>query len=88
MVIINQESVKDMFIANLMYDLHRVKGKISLLQKKHSKSFKEFEKTIKENKQEDFEEWDDYMEWKAYEKVLKRLLNEKKDLEVGNYKMS
>jgi hypothetical protein len=50
--------------------------------------FKQFEKDIKGSEKEDFERWDDYMEWKGYENVLQNLIKEKKELEVGDYKVS
>ena len=50
-------------------------------------SFDRFEKGIKSSKKEDFEKWDDYMEWKGYKKALQRLIKEKRELEVGDYKV-
>ncbi|NPA39166.1 MAG: hypothetical protein GXO57_01785 [Thermodesulfobacteria bacterium] len=52
-----------------LYDLHIVKEKISLFEKKYGKTFFEFEKEVLAK--EDFEKWDDYLEWKAYIKSLK-----------------
>ncbi len=88
MVVISKKRVEEMLFANLLYELHRVKEKIKLFQGKYGSHFKNFEEKLKTSEKEDFEKWDDYMEWKAYENALKKLLNEKKDLEVGNYKVS
>ncbi len=87
MTVISKEKVKDMYYANLMYEYHRATEKIRLFEKKYGVSFDKFEKDIKSSKKEDFEKWDDYMEWKGYEKVLQRLNKEKRELEVGNYKV-
>ncbi len=54
-----------------LYELHIIKEKLSLFEKKYGKSFKEFEKEVKEK--EDFEKWDDYLEWKAYFKAYEDL---------------
>jgi phosphatidylserine/phosphatidylglycerophosphate/cardiolipin synthase-like enzyme len=88
MTVISKEKVKDMYYASLMYEYHRVTEKIRLFEKKYGMLFSEFEKRVKDSGKEDFEKWDDYMEWKGYEKVLHELKKEKKELEVGDYKIS
>jgi len=85
MTVISREKVKDMYYANMMYEYHRVTEKIRLFEKKYGMSFNKFEKGLKSSKKEDIERWDDYMEWKGYEKVLQRLNKEKKELEIGDY---
>ncbi len=88
MVIIDKEKAKDMYYANMMCEYHKVTEKIRLFTKKYAISFEQFEKDIKDSEKEDFEKWDDYMEWKGYENVLQNLIKEKKELEVGDYKVS
>lgn len=87
MTVISREKVKDMYYASLMYEYHRVTEKIRLFEKKYGASFGEFEKKMRESRKEEFEKWDDYMEWKGYEMVLQRLIKEKKELEVGDFKV-
>jgi hypothetical protein len=87
MTVISKEKVKDMYYANLMYEYHRVTEKIRLFEKKYRMSFDKFEKSLKSSKKEDIEKWDDYMEWKGYERVLQRLTREKKELKIGDYKV-
>ncbi len=48
-------------------------------EKKYGKSLKEFEKEVLEG-EENFEKWDDYMEWKACENTCKDRLSQLKDL--------
>ncbi|MEW6104624.1 MAG: hypothetical protein AB1630_12570 [bacterium] len=87
MTVIDREKVKDMYYANLLYEYHRVAEKIRLFEKKYSIPFGEFEKGLKLSKKEDMGKWDDYMEWKGYIKVLQELTKDKKELEIGNYKV-
>ena len=48
------------------------KEKLELFEKKYKCTFKEFEKKVKSGEgQENFEKWDDYIEWKAYEESLR-----------------
>ncbi len=68
----------------IMSEIALLKVKINLFEKKYGCSFREFEKKILEKSEEVFDEWDDYMEWKAYEESLKEL--EMKLREVENVK--
>mgnify|MGYP001576023230 CR=1 FL=1 len=47
---------------------------------KYRKSFEEFENDVLEG-EENFEKWDDYMEWKAYLSTYKDRMKNLKDLE-------
>ncbi len=85
--VISKEKVKDMYYANLMYEYRRVSEKIRLYEKKYGMSFDDLEKGLKGSEKEDFEKWDDYLEWKGGEKLLQRLIKEKRELEVGDYKV-
>ncbi len=76
MTVISKEKVKDMYYANLMYEYHRVTEKIRLFGNKYGMSFLNFEKAVKSAEKEDTEKWDDYMEWKGYEKVLQMFMME------------
>jgi len=88
MVVIDKEKAKDMYYANLMNEYHNVNEKIRLFKQKYGMPFEQFEIETKDSAKEDFERWDDYMEWKGYEKVLQGLIKEKRELEVGDYKVS
>ena len=61
-----------------LYDLHVIKQKLRLFEKKYAKSFEDFEKEVLER--EDFEKWDDYLEWKAYIKTLRDLESVKENV--------
>lgn len=70
MVIIDKERAKNMYYANIISEYHKASEKNRLFKKKYAMPFEQFEKDIKNSKKEDFERWDDYMEWKGYENVL------------------
>ncbi|MCX6147039.1 MAG: hypothetical protein NTW25_07275 [Candidatus Kapabacteria bacterium] len=50
-----------------------IKEKIEEFKNKYSLNFDEYEILISNSKKENFEKWDDYIEWKAYEHTLKEL---------------
>ncbi|ACI21409.1 hypothetical protein [Thermodesulfovibrio yellowstonii] len=87
MTTISKDKIKDLYFINLLYEIHRVMEKIKLFENKYQVKFKEFEKLIK-SQEENFTLWDDYMEWKAYEKKLHELKKEKDNLDAGNYTLS
>lgn len=41
------------------------------MQQKYGMEFNDFKKKVEKNKEEIFEEWDDLMEWEAYELAYK-----------------
>lgn len=50
-----------------------IKEKLALFKKKYNCDFPEFENSVTSAKKEDFQRWDDYMEWKAFFKKYNRL---------------
>ncbi|GAB5047486.1 hypothetical protein [Thermodesulfovibrio sp. TK110] len=84
--LINKEKIIELYNVSLLYEIHRVQEKIRLFENKYNIRFEDFEKLIKSQNEENFESWDDYMEWKAYEKKLQEL--KKENLDAGNYQLS
>ncbi len=87
MTVINREKIKDLYFADLLYSMHIAMEKIKNFENKYNKSFSEFETHVKSS-EENFSEWDDYLEWKAIEKSFIALQREKEDIINGNYKIS
>ncbi len=88
MTTISSETIKNLYYTNVIFELHQASEKILLFEKKYNKDFSSFEKNIKETKDENYEMWDDYMEWKAYQNSYQQLLIQKKDIEDGNIKVT
>ena len=74
-----KEEVINILRLELISEIQALKKSLELYEIKYGKSLKEFEKEVLEGK-EDFETWDDYMEWKAYEKTCNDRLSHLKDL--------
>ncbi len=88
MTIINSEIILDLYCANLMYEIHKLEEKKKFFEHKYSCRFAQFEQDMVSSGKENFTRWDDYMEWKAYENLLLKYRAEKKDIEIGDYKVS
>jgi hypothetical protein len=56
-----------------------IKERIRFFEGKYGCTLGEFEATI-EREKEDFERWDDYIEWKAYAESLKDLESKMRDI--------
>jgi flagellar assembly factor FliW len=61
-------------------ELYNAKERIRLLELKYQKEFLEFESWM-EQTEEDFEVWNDYLQWKAYERLIKDLTQEIVDVD-------
>lgn len=87
MTVINSEIIKNLYYANILYEIHKSEDKLSFFKSKYKTSFEDFERDMKSS-DEDFEKWDDYMEWKAFLKKHRELSSQKADIENGNYRVS
>ena len=70
---ISKKDVENYVKMKLYTELTLIKEKLSLFEKKYTCDFSQFEKEVNEADEEDFEKWDDYMEWKAFFKKYNRL---------------
>ncbi len=83
-----KEFQNDIYYANIYYEIHIAEDKINLFRNKYKIDFIDFEKKIYNNTEESFDEWDDYIEWKAYNNILNNLLKAKVELDSGINKAS
>ena len=68
-LMLNKEKLINIYKAELLYELHRASECIRLFETKYGKTFEEFKEELTSSS-ENFEAWDDYMEWKACIKTL------------------
>lgn len=64
----------------LISELAPIREKIKLFEEKYGMTLEEFERKLKSS-EESFEEWDDYIEWKAYVRKFEELENRLKEVE-------
>ncbi len=69
---IHKKEIKQYKKLKIIGNLALIKEHIKLFEKKYGLTFHEFEKQVSEEA-EDFKKWDDYIEWKAYQKKLNDL---------------
>ncbi|MBI2470309.1 MAG: hypothetical protein HYV59_03590 [Planctomycetes bacterium] len=76
---VNKEEIINFLRLDLISEIQSLKKSLELFERKYNKSFKEFEKKILEEG-ENFEKWDDYIEWKAYDSTYKDRMKDLKNL--------
>ena len=88
MTTLNINKIKNLFFINLIYEINIAKDKLALFESKYSSDFISFENKVKNSSKEDFVKWDDYMEWKAFYKSYNKLIEEKRDFDEGNIRVT
>ncbi|RLI78627.1 hypothetical protein DRP07_10895 [Archaeoglobales archaeon] len=78
-IIVSSDEIKEYEKLKIISQLTPVREKIRFFENKYGCSFEEFERKLKE-KEEKFEEWDDYIEWKAYIESLRDLERKLKEI--------
>lgn len=66
----------------LISELVLIRERIKLFENKYDTNFKNFEKAIKQHT-EDFQTWDDYIEWKAYQRKFDEIKDKLGELKSG-----
>ena len=70
---VNKQDVENYVRMKIFTELTLIREKLRLFQKKYNCNFTDFEKKVTTAEEENFEEWDDYMEWKAFNNKYTRL---------------
>jgi len=65
-----------------------LESKIKFLSSKYHLDFKTFEEKVNQATTENSEEWDDYIEWTAYEQFLSELTSKIDDVKHGDFQMA
>jgi cytochrome c556 len=77
---VSKKEVLSFLRLELISEIQSLSKSIELFEKKYGKSFEDFEKEITTAK-ERVEEWDDYIEWKAYKQTYKDRIEKLRELE-------
>jgi len=87
MVIINKQNIVDMFLMETLAEFHKVREKLRFFQEKYHRDFETFSIEI-EREEENFEHFDDYMEWKAYIQLFGDIKQKIEDIKNGNFQLA
>ncbi|MCI5148287.1 MAG: hypothetical protein D3916_02635 [Candidatus Electrothrix sp. MAN1_4] len=73
MVTVYKQDIAEWLLMEYHATLHTVREKIRLFEQKYNLSWNDFKKRVEQAEQEDFSQWDDYIEWKAQMKISEEL---------------
>jgi len=86
MIEINKKEIKNIYKIDLLSELHITKTRLSFFEKKYNCSLKTFEEDLNETEdEENFEKWDDLMEWKAYQKSCEKITEKLEEINNENF---
>jgi hypothetical protein len=87
MQVIDKQSVADILAMESLAELHKARETIQLFEQKHGKIFARFEEDIGKG-DEQFDEYDDYIDWKAAVKWQDELERRISELKHGYFKVA
>ena len=86
MVTISKKDISLLFIMEEYAKLHEIEAVLNSFEKKYNTDFLSFQKLI--NKHEDFEQFEDYIAWKANIDYLIDVKQNIEDLKNGKFQIS
>ena len=87
MVMINKDHLSMLVLAEAYAEKHKTEEKIKFFKKKYNKNLVELQSDMS-YKKEEFEIYDDIIEWKAYENYLKDIELKIKEMQSGNIQVA
>ncbi len=84
MVQVTKQTVQQWVMIDYLAKKHRYQANVSAFERKYNMSLDEFEKHFETSEKEVFEEWDDYIDWKADYEFLQTVNKKIEDIKSGN----
>jgi hypothetical protein len=84
---VSKHKVADLLRLDLTARLREAKEKETLYKQAHQQSFEAFEQMVRQE-DEDFAQWEDYLEWKAYRNVRRDLEQKIDALRRGDFEVA
>jgi len=87
MIKVDKDHVSMLMLAEVYSEKNKAEEKIRLFKHRYQTDLLDFEKQLFIN-DEDFNKYDDYMEWKAYENYLKDIDEKIAEIKSGNIQVA
>jgi hypothetical protein len=88
MITVGKQDIGQLLLLDYLASLHSAQEKLRLFECKYQTSLKDFSDSLKASEQEDFEAWDDYMEWKAFQRVSDDLSQKIDEIKHGYFEVA
>jgi len=84
---ITKSKVTDLLMLEMLNRKRHFEQMTEQFHRKHGIAFREFEQRVQNSVSENFEDWDDYLEWKAGHEFLADTLTAITDIRNGDFKV-
>ncbi|MEO6284186.1 MAG: hypothetical protein ABIN80_01700 [Dyadobacter sp.] len=88
MLTISKKQIGNWVLLDYLSQKQLFQEKVNLLEKKYNLDFKTFENQVENSLIENFEAWDDLIEWKAYNHFLSEINSKITDIRNGDFQMA
>lgn len=86
MITIDKTALGELLIMEELANLHATKSRLSYFERKYETSFEDFRKKV--NKEEVYNEYDDFIEWKAFLDRKAALEQKISSIKSGQFRIS
>lgn len=88
MVILTKKQVGDSLLTDYLSKRQELKDKINAFEDKYHTDLQTFEAQLESSSVENFEAWDDLIQWKAYHQFLLEIETKITDIRNGDFQMA
>ena len=87
MVQVTKQAVQQWIMFDYLSKKHRFQDTITMFERKHGTTLENFKQRFENAEKEIYEEWDDYIEWKAAHEFLIRINTKIQDIKNGDIEL-
>ena len=87
-VILTKKQVSDSLLTDYMSRRQEFQEKLATLEQKYQSDLQTFETQLENSSVENFEAWDDLIQWKAYHQFLLEIETKITDIRNGDFQMA
>ena len=88
MVILTKKQVGDSVLTDYLSKKQDLQEKLSGLEQKYQADLQTFETQLENSSVDNFEAWDDLIQWKAYDQFLSEIETQITDIRNGDFQMA
>lgn len=88
MLVIDKHRVAGWMLLSHLAEQRQLLEKILFYEKKYGQSLETFQTKPLQNENEDFQEWDDLIEWQAYSDFYADITKTINDIKSGNFQVA
>ena len=88
MVILTKKQVGDSVLTYYLSEKQELEDKLNILIQKYGSDLQKFEAQLESSSVENFEAWDDLIQWKAYHQFLLEIETKITDIRNGDFQMA